>query len=159
MPMNHYARIVDKLDAELFPARRRTRLMQGARRYIDRHYRRDIGLADMAARACLTEYYFIRLFRRYYGRTPGQYLREVRLRHARELLVQGWSVTATCMAVGYSSSASFSLLFTRAAGMPPSRYRKAILDKRPDRGLPIIDRWSMARRSPNENQSEQRPGG
>lgn len=144
--MDTYSNTVHRLNAELFPARRRTRLVQAARRYIHCHYARPIDLRAIAARACLSQHHFIRLFQRHYGQTPGRYLREVRLRRARELLGQGASVTQACLAVGYTSVASFSLLFRRSSGVPPSRYRKAILDKRADYPMPIIDRWQAATR-------------
>jgi AraC-like DNA-binding protein len=146
--MDAYANHVCRLNAELFPARRRTRLVRSARQYIDRHYQHPLDLSAIAARACLSPYHFIRLFQRHYGQTPGQYLREARLRRARELLLKGLSVTETCIAVGYTSTASFSLLFRRNCGTSPSRYRKAILDKRTHGDLPIIDRWQLPIRRP-----------
>ena len=38
----------------------------------------------------------------------------------------GLSVTEVCMEVGFSSLGSFSALFTRWTGMPPSRYRSLV---------------------------------
>lgn len=143
LPMDHFSQVVHRLNAELFPARRRTQLMKTARRYIDRCYDQGIELPDMAARACLSEHHFIRQFQQHYGKTPGQYLRSVRIARAKELIMRGWRVTDVCLAVGYSSPASFSLLFTRMTGTTPTHYRKAILDKRARDSIPIIDCWRM----------------
>jgi AraC-like DNA-binding protein len=146
-PMDDYARAIHTIDAECFPVRHRTRRVQAARRFIDRRYDREIDLSDIAARACMSRHHFIREFVRHYGQTPWQYLRSVRIRRAGELLVQGRCVTEACLTVGYTSLASFSLLFTRMTGTAPSLYRKAILDKRDQSRLPIIDRWIVARKS------------
>ena len=54
-----------------------------------------------------------------------------------QMILTGLSVTDVCMAVGFSSLGSFSALFSRRAGMPPSefqrRYRAA---SAPQRDLP-----------------------
>jgi AraC-like DNA-binding protein len=129
MPMNSYAKTVRRMSAELFPPRHCTQRVMRARRFIDRNYHRSIDLAAIANQACLSRHHFIRLFRQHYGRTPHQYLREVRMTHARRLISEGWSVTSVCMAVGYESPNSFSLLFRRMNGQAPSNFRSAILDR------------------------------
>jgi hypothetical protein len=51
----------------------------------------------------------------------------VRLDAARQLLALGHhSVTDACMEVGFSSLGSFSALFTRRIGEPPSAYRRRV---------------------------------
>lgn len=127
--MNSYAETVRRMSAELFPPRHCTQRIMRARRFIDRNYYRSIDLAAIAGQACLSRHHFIRIFRQHYGRTPHQYLREVRMTHARRLIREGWSVTNVCMAVGYESPNSFSLLFRRVTGQAPSKYRNAILDR------------------------------
>lgn len=127
--MDLYANTVRRMAAELYPARHLTERIMRARRFIDRHHHRPIDLAAIARQACLSQHHFIRRFRQHYGRTPHQYLREVRMTHARRLMSEGWSVISACMAVGYQSPNSFALLFRRDTGQAPSNYRKAILDR------------------------------
>jgi AraC-like DNA-binding protein len=40
----------------------------------------------------ISKYHFIRLFKRYYGCTPHQYLKEVRVRKAKKLIQNGMTV-------------------------------------------------------------------
>jgi AraC-like DNA-binding protein len=78
---------------------------------------RDIGLSPSR---------LIRLFTAVFGETPHRYRTQARLDRAREQLATGAHVTDVCMQVGYSSLGSFSALFTRWTGTPPSRYRRIV---------------------------------
>jgi AraC-like DNA-binding protein len=102
------------------------RIMQ-AKRYIDCHYASDINLDRMAREAWMSKFHFIRLFRKYYGRTPHVYLKEVRLVQAKYLLRSGMPVKDVCLAVGFESVPSFTRLYKTMNGRSP---KKAILDKK-----------------------------
>jgi len=71
----------------------------------------------------------IRVFAALFGETPHRLRTRVRLDRARELLADGAQVTSVCMEVGFSSLGSFSSLFTRESGTPPSRYRESAAAK------------------------------
>lgn len=69
--------------------------------------------------------HFSRQFAALFGETPHQFRMRARVEQARQLLADGrTSVTDVCMAVGCSSVGSFSALFTRLSGEPPSAYRR-----------------------------------
>lgn len=69
--------------------------------------------------------HFSRQFAALFGDTPHQFRMRARVEQARQLLADGrTSVTDACMAVGCSSVGSFSALFTRLTGEPPSAYRR-----------------------------------
>jgi AraC-like DNA-binding protein len=86
---------------------------------------RPLTLDDVAREAVMSPYYFIRQFSSLFGDTPHQVRIQARLERARHLLASGdWSVTDVCMEVGFSSLGSFSALFARRVGMPPSAYRR-----------------------------------
>ncbi len=57
--------------------------------YIDTCHTEPIGLADMAAVACLSRYHFVRHFRELHGITPYAYLLRKRARVAQRLLDAG----------------------------------------------------------------------
>ena len=101
-----------------------------AKEYIDQHYGSAIDVGRMAREACMSKFHFIRLFRRYYGRTPHIYLREVRLMHARRLLCAGVPIRNVCYAVGFESVPSFTRLFKLMVGVTPKVAQSAILDKK-----------------------------
>jgi AraC family transcriptional regulator, regulatory protein of adaptative response / methylated-DNA-[protein]-cysteine methyltransferase len=70
--------------------------------YIDAHYREQPRLATIAAHAGLSEFHFNRLFRRWAGLTPRQYLAFVTARAARGVLGGAASVLEASYAVGLS---------------------------------------------------------
>jgi len=71
-------------------------------RFIEEHYREQPRLAAIAAHAGLSEFHFNRLFRRWAGLTPRQYLAFVTARAARGVLVGAASVLEASYAVGLS---------------------------------------------------------
>lgn len=68
----------------------------------------------------------IRQFESLFGITPRQLLMRRRIDRAKQLLAAGsHSVTDVCMEVGFSSLGTFSSLFAREVGMPPSIYQRS----------------------------------
>ncbi|HEY4244467.1 MAG TPA: helix-turn-helix domain-containing protein [Kofleriaceae bacterium] len=86
----------------------------------------DAAIATLAADAGLSPSRLIRVFAALFGTTPHQLRTQARLDRARERLAHGDDVTRVCMDVGFSSLGSFSALFTRWTGTPPSRYRRLV---------------------------------
>lgn len=79
----------------------------------------------VARAAAMSPFHFIRQFRALFGETPHQLSIQARLERAKHLLALGdKSVTDVCMEVGFSSLGSFSALFARRVGTPPSAYRR-----------------------------------
>ena len=63
-------------------------------------------------------------FRKYYGTTPYEYLKEMRLNQALLLLKNSdYGIAAIAAKVGYHNSGHFAKLFKRAYGMGPREYR------------------------------------
>jgi len=90
----------------------------------------DPDLTEIARHACLSPYHFHRAFTRAFGQTPHQYRNRLRLQRARRMLESGGlTVTEICGAVGFESAASFSSLFRRVFGIPPSAMRHAQISK------------------------------
>lgn len=95
-----------------------------ARRLLNQHYATPITIDQLSDEVALSPYYLIRLFRRIYKLTPHQYLIQLRLAKAKEMLRNSdVSITEICAAVGFESLGSFSTLFRKAAGVSPSSYR------------------------------------
>lgn len=86
---------------------------------------RTLTIDQVAREAAMSPFHFIRQFTAVFGETPHQARIRSRLDRARLLLVSGErSVTEICMEVGFSSHGSFSTLFARRMGVPPSEYRR-----------------------------------
>jgi len=86
-----------------------------------------LSVRDIARRAAISPFHFIRLFEALFGTTPHQFRIASRLDRAKRLLaLDRHSVTDVCMEVGFSSVGSFSYLFTRRVGTTPSSYRRRV---------------------------------
>ncbi|MEL6180588.1 MAG: AraC family transcriptional regulator, partial [Myxococcota bacterium] len=118
-----------------------------AKAFIDAHYQHPLNLDRVARCALMSRYHFLRSFRRAFGQTPHQYLTTQRLGQARKLLREtDRSITSICFEVGFQSLGSFSSLFHRHIGHPPSRYRAhyvALPWRQPD--PPCIVPWCFMR--------------
>jgi AraC-like DNA-binding protein len=99
---------------------------------------KPLPVSEVARTSGLTRFHFIRLFKALFGETPHQYRLRAQVEKAKHLLIlTDLSILDVCMAVGFSSPGSFSALFSRRTGMPPSefqrRYRPGLA---PERELP-----------------------
>ncbi len=96
-----------------------------ARDFMRDAYARPVRLAEVSARAHLSPYHFLRVYRQAFGETPHEYLTRLRIGRAKALLAGGnHGVTETCFEVGFSSLGSFSALFAHRVGLSPSEYRR-----------------------------------
>ena len=116
------------LDA--YPKQYLYRRVVRAKLFIDEHFASPIDLDDIADEACFSKFHFIRLFRAIYGRTPHQYLTDVRIARSKELLKDDETVKRACYLVGFDSLTSFTGLFKRRVGQTPAVFQREALDKR-----------------------------
>jgi AraC-like DNA-binding protein len=98
----------------------------GALAFLRAHFAEPITVADMAEQVSLSPSAFSHLFREVAGCSPYQYLKEMRLDRARELLVEGrLSVTEISRTVGYTSASHFIKEFRARFGTTPRAYADA----------------------------------
>ena len=98
---------------------------------MDARYAERLDLETLCREAHFSRHHFIRTFRSRLFETPHQYLIRKRIDRARELLATtDRSVTEVCFEVGFESLGSFSSLFRRLVGWPPSVYRARSLAQR-----------------------------
>jgi AraC-like DNA-binding protein len=82
------------------------------------------GVDEWAEALRLNRRSFTRLFRRETGMSFAEWREQACIAAALERLGAGESVTGIALDLGYESTASFSTMFRRALGVPPSRYRQ-----------------------------------
>ncbi len=93
--------------------------------YLHDNYNQDFSNEELLNIANLSPYYFIRLFKKETGRTPHQYLVELKIDKAKELLsYSNYSVTEICFLCGFTEHSHFSKVFKKITGSTPLNYRK-----------------------------------
>ena len=92
-------------------------------RFIDEHFREQPSLEDVAAQAGLSEFHFNRLFRRWAGVTPKQYLAAVTGVAARDALAGNASVLDAAYAVGLSGPGRLHDLVVTLDAMTPGEMK------------------------------------
>ena len=97
--------------------------------------RRDLAktppLEELAREVGCSSFYLSRTFGKETGQTIPQYLRQLRLERAAELLKTGnYNVTEAAIEVGYNSLSHFSHAFHQAYGCCPGLYPMQLLDKK-----------------------------
>lgn len=94
-------------------------------RYIQDNYRTGVSARDVAAVVGLEPHYFSHRFRTVFGRRFTQYVQEIRLRHATELLeTTDHTVEGIASESGFRSLNHFYTLFRRAYQLSPHAYRR-----------------------------------
>jgi AraC-like DNA-binding protein len=94
--------------------------------WIEASSRQALSLDDIAARAGVSSFHFLRVFASVIGVSPHQYLVRARLREAARLLCDAdRPITDIAYAVGFGDLSNFVRSFGRAAGVSPRAYRRA----------------------------------
>lgn len=96
-----------------------------AMEYVRRNYSEKVTLEEAASRSGFNTTYFSEMFKRKTGKGFLDYVTEVRMDAAKELLRNTRkAVYEVAEAVGYRDAKYFCQQFTRNVGMKPSEYRK-----------------------------------
>jgi AraC-like DNA-binding protein len=100
--------------------------VQALKQMIDSQWFEEIKLEPFARARNLSRFAISRRFKTVLGRSPRQYLQEIRINQAKRKLVEtDWKVTDIAYECGFSDAAQFSRLFKEATGMSPVRYRES----------------------------------
>jgi AraC family transcriptional regulator len=92
--------------------------------FIHAYYTDNLSLHQVAASASLSQYHFLRLFKRQIGLTPHAYIQRLRLQRAALLLSRSnETISEIASQLGFSSPGHFSDSFRRYYGLTPSQYR------------------------------------
>lgn len=95
--------------------------------YIGDHYMQNITLKDVCEATELSKQYCMRVFRKYMQTTVGDYILDLRMRHAAYLLCNTYmNVSQAADYLGFSSTSYFSRVFKQYYGVAPSAYLKFV---------------------------------
>ena len=96
-----------------------------AKQYIQEHYNEAISLETVSSEVGFNPAYFSTIFKKATGQNFMDYVKEVRINSAKDLLIHtSLDVAEIAQSVGYSDIKYFSRLFRKATNLTPSDYRK-----------------------------------
>lgn len=102
--------------------------IDGVKRYLDKNYATNVSVSDLAQREGYTVPHFINKFKSLSGTTPKAYLCSVRLRHAKELLLNtSMQSRRIAQATGFDDELYFIRFFKKHTGMTPNQFRNHTL--------------------------------
>ena len=115
------------LDSSAIQVNDSSALIKSAKTYFNENYNQEINITSYANSLNMTACWFIQKFKEFTGVTPAQYILDVRLAIAKNLLrYSKYNVSETAAAVGYTNAFYFSRLFTKHVGVSPSKYKAQI---------------------------------
>ncbi len=127
--MTFYEKELNRIRSIVYSNESQLNAVIGIRNYIDNNYEVNLNLDLLSNIQFVSKYHLLRLFKKYYGQTPRQYLIAKRVEMSKVHLINGKSVTETCFAVGFESLGSFSTLFKTKTGKSPVRFQKEQLSR------------------------------
>lgn len=92
--------------------------------YIYTYFQKDLSLDELASVSCMSKFHFLRLFKTAFGKTPHQFISEVKISQAKNRLVKtSHDVKEIARSLGFKDASTFSRLFKNQVGVYPTQYR------------------------------------
>lgn len=99
--------------------------VNSAHQYVFRNFTGHIDHEEMARDAGMSASAFSRYFKRMTGRTVSEFVNEVRIGHARRLLIEtDRTISEVAFASGFESLSNFNRRFRDISGISPREYRR-----------------------------------
>ena len=131
--MTYYLKEITRIKNNCYSNQGQLDTVIGTRHYINNNFDKELNLDLLSHIRFTSKFHLLRLFKRYYGQTPMQYLIDRRLDKSKELLLKSQSVTETCFDIGFESPSSFSTLFKSKFGLTPTEFQKRAIFTRSDK--------------------------
>jgi AraC-like DNA-binding protein len=122
--MNFYQTELNRIRSICFSNKWQIETVIAIRSFIDTNFEKELNLNLLSHLRYTSKFHLLRLFKRYYGLTPGQYLISRRIEESKNNLRKGMAVRDTCYSVGFGSPSSFSTLFKGKVGLTPTEFQK-----------------------------------
>jgi AraC-like DNA-binding protein/quercetin dioxygenase-like cupin family protein len=95
-----------------------------AKEYLTDNFNKNISLEALAQIAYLSPFHLLRAFRNAVGLPPHEYLVNVRIERARQLLAQGRAIADVAFETGFFDQCHLHRHFKRIVGVTPGQYLK-----------------------------------
>lgn len=102
------------------------KVIMPAMKYLESNYQNpNLTNAELAEQCKISEIYFRRIFTSCYNTTPRQFLIDIRINKAKQLLSEGaLKINAVAVKCGFSNQYHFCRVFKEKTGLTPTEYMK-----------------------------------
>lgn len=105
-------------------------VLKGVINYIDENIQEKIDVRILSSMTKYNHLHFIRIFNKYIGLTPYQYILKKKIEKAKELIMEdNNSLVDIAVDLGFMSYSNFSKVFKRETSYTPDQYRKIFSKK------------------------------
>lgn len=124
--------VMNILTESLFLAKRNISRKEKSHDVIDRakaimyeNYNEDIDLESIAIKLCSSYSRFRKIFKKYTGYSPADYFQEIKIRKAKELLLESQlTLKEICYELNFSSYEYFLTRFKKRTGLSPHQFKQ-----------------------------------
>lgn len=124
--LSHIYELMHNLFSETTKA---TDVCRQVKDYIKYNYMDDITVEKIAQGIGLNRRYLSRIFKEKYGMPIKEYIVSVRIKKACGFLENGYTVAESAFMSGYTDSFTFSKMFRKTMGVPPSEWKTGVRGK------------------------------
>ncbi|MBI1730180.1 helix-turn-helix transcriptional regulator [Candidatus Acetothermia bacterium] len=104
--------------------------IERAKALLSAQLRDEISLHELSCHLNISPFHLIRIFKRLTGQTPHQYLTNLKVKTAKDLLLEtSDGIAEIAFQLGYSNPSHFSAIFKKNVGETPQVFRKEIREK------------------------------
>ena len=100
--------------------------LMAAKKYIDLHKEDAVAVTDLIKLTMMSESKFRKAFKSVFGLNPHEYIKQVKLWHAKGLVESGYTISQAGHAIGYSNLSYFARSFKEIFGVSPLEYKRTI---------------------------------
>ena len=100
--------------------------MEAAHAFIERAFRGNPTLDEMAGIAQVSSFHFHRLFRSRYGKTPKRVVSELQIAEVQRLVRAGTTLQDASVLTGFSHQSHMTIRFKQLIGVTPAQWRRTV---------------------------------
>lgn len=117
-------------DATLRPKKfgHEPRAVTQIKQFLEENFMADISLAALSNITGLNRFHLVHVFTKAIGIAPHAFLRQVRVRNAKKLLLEGQGIAEVALVCGFSDQSHLTRWFKRLWAVTPAQYRKSVQD-------------------------------
>ncbi len=112
------------------PHKKSREAIEAAILYMEQSFDQKCSLDSIASSAHFSPVYFHTIFKEAVGKTPYEYLTDIRINEAKRLLITGMTdMNGIAERCGFSSQSYFNYVFKKETNLTPSAYRRSHIEK------------------------------